>query len=255
MLDTTEIGGKAKNFPTTQWDVLRAMRECTPELKRQLLDGLMSRYWKPLYYFLRCQGQDYEAAKDLVQGFFTACIERDALLMADASRGRFRTFLLTALTNYARKVHRDENAKKRRPPGGMISLDELIGDEDATFEPSSNETPEHIFNRAWAIDLVHRVLKTLEEECAQTGKEIHFALFRMRIIEPALEGTKAPPLAELARRYEITKKQAGHCLLTARLAYQRILRDEVNTYALSKEDAAEEIQNVFNMFGNKKQLF
>lgn len=252
MQDSTQIGGKARNFPTTQWNVLEALRMCTPEMKSQLLDGLISRYWKPVYCFVRIQGHDNEAAKDLVQGFFAACVERDSLTVADASRGRFRTFLLTSLTNYMRNVHRDGNAQKRRPAGGMVSLDELIDAEDSTFEPPTNETPEHIFSRAWAQDLVYRVLRALEDECAVTGKEDHFALFRARIIEPALEGTKAPSLAELAPRFGVTEKQAANYVLTARRAYQRLLRDEISTYALSEEDAAEEVWNVFNMLGKSR---
>lgn len=251
MQDSTQIGGGGRLFPTTQWNVLEALRVCTPQMKSQLLDGLMSRYWKPVYYFVRSQGRDNETAKDLVQGFFAACVERDSLAQADESRGRFRTFLLTALTNYMRNVHRDDHAQKRRPTGGMVSLDELIDAEDAAFEPPINETPEHIFSRAWAQDLVHRVLRALEDECAVTGKQDHFALFRARIIEPALEGTETPSLAELAPRFGITEKQAANYVLTARRAYQRLLRDEISTYALSEEDAAEEIRNVFNMLEHR----
>jgi len=247
MQDSTQIGGPVRNFPTTQWNLIQALRSCAPEIKNQILDGLIARYWKPVYYFVRSQDHDNESAKDLVQGFFESCVERDSLAQADESRGRFRTFLLTSLTNYMRNVHRDGNAQKRRPTGGIVSLDELIDAEDRSFEPPTNETPEHIFSRAWAQDLVHRVLRALEDECAVTGKEDHFALFRARIIEPALEGTKAPSLAELAPRFGITEKQAANYVLTARRAYQRLLRDEISTYALSEEDAAEEIHNVFNM--------
>lgn len=247
MQHSTEIGGKARNFPTTQWSLCEALRSCTPEIKKQLLDGLIARYWKPVYYFARSQGHGNEEAKDLVQGFFAACVEREFFGQADAARGRFRTFLLTALTNYMRNVHRDGNAQKRRPAGGILSLDALIDAEDTSFEPPTNETPEHIFSRAWAQDLVHRVLRALEDECTVTGKQDHFALFRARIIEPALEGTKAPSLAELAPQFGITEKQAANSVLTARRAYQRLLRDEIGTYALSEEDVAEEVRNVFNM--------
>ena len=252
MQDSTQIGGQVRNFPTTQWNLIQALRSCAPEIKNQILDGLLARYWKPVYYFVRSQGHGNEEAKDLVQGFFAACVERDAIAQADVSRGRFRTFLLTSLTNYMRNVHRDGNAQKRRPAGGILSLDALIDAEDAAFEPPTNETPEHIFSRAWAQDLVHRVLRALEDECAVTGKQDHFALFRARIIEPALEGTKAPSLAELAPTFGISEKQAANYVLTARRAYQRLLREEIGTYALSEEDAAEEVGNVFNMLGSSR---
>jgi len=245
------MGGKARNFPTTQWNVLEALRACSPEIERQLLDGLIARYWKPVYYFVRSRGYANEEAKDIVQGFFADWVERESFVQADAARGRFRTFLLSSLSNYMSNVRRAGNAQKRRPPGGVLSLDELVDAEDSSFEPPANETPEDIFNRAWARDLVLRVLRALKDECGATGKKEHFALFHARIIDPALHGEEAPALATLAPLYGITEKQAANCVLTARRAYQRLLREEIATYALSDEDAAEEVHNVFSMLARR----
>jgi len=247
------MGGKARRFPTTQWNLVDALRSCTPEMKRQLLDGLIARYWKPVYYFVRSKGRRNEEAKDIVQGFFEDWVRRESFVKADASRGQFRTFLLSSLTNYMRNVYRAGNAQKRCPPGGIISLDELVDAEDTSYEPPTNETPEDIFNRAWAQELVLRVLRALEDECAVTGKQDHFALFHARIIAPTLEGATPPALAALAPRYGLTEKQAGNYVLTARRAYQRLLRDEISTYALSADDVAEEVRNVFNMLRHSQQ--
>jgi hypothetical protein len=79
-----------------------------------------------------------------------------------------------------------------------------------------------------------------------TGKQAHYALLRQRLVLPALEGAclprlrrrqaEPPPLRDLAARLGLSEKQAANHLLTARRAFQRLLEEEVRSYAGSEEE-------------------
>lgn len=238
-----------RGFPATQWTILRSLREATLDTRADTLNRLMAMYWKPVYCFVRRKGNDDETSKDLVQAFFAECIDRQTFSKADASRGRFRTFLLACLGRFLQNAHRAGQAKKRCPTGGIVNLDDVIRNDSVVFEPRDEETPEEIFHRAWIHDLLHRVLAALNRECTATGKERHFEIFRLRIVEPILQGAPTPPMCDLARRLGMSEKAACNCLLTARRAYQRLLRDEIRQYAFSEEDVANEVQDLFRFLG------
>ena len=67
----------------------------------------------PLYAFLRRSGRSKEDAEDVVQEFFARLHSGDLLGAVDSERGRFRSFILTALKNLDRDVYRSESALKR----------------------------------------------------------------------------------------------------------------------------------------------
>jgi Hsp70 protein len=97
-------------------------------------------------------------------------------------------------------------------------------------------------------ELIRRVLRRLEEECRATGKQPHYELFRQRLVLPTLEGAEPPLLSELAQRLNMSEKQAANYLLTARRACQRILREEIRSFAGSEEEVAKEINDLFRFF-------
>jgi len=126
----TSMGGRDYQFPPTEWTKI------LDQLRREsLYSELYARYWKPLYFYLRGRGFTNEEAKDLVQGFFTDKVLGQALIQkADRARGKFRSFLLTAVRNYAIIVNRG-----KIPQQGL--------DEKAK-RPAKIGDPESEFNRA-----------------------------------------------------------------------------------------------------------
>src|SRR5262245_58468859 len=100
-------------FATTHWSVvMRAGTAGTGE-GSVALDRLCRQYWQPLYYFVRRRGYNEPDAQDLTQGFFARLLEKDLIGAADRERGRFRTFLLTALQNYLANEWDRANRQKR----------------------------------------------------------------------------------------------------------------------------------------------
>lgn len=240
----------ATGFPNTQWSKLFAVKDETGTARRDALNFLIQRYWKPAYCFVRRYGHSEEDAKDLVQEFFTVCLQKEFFGKADPARGRFRNLLLSSLSNFLRNAHRAEHAQIRRPEGGFVSVHDLATGEGFVFHPVERETPEAAFHRMWVTELMQRVLSVLEEECRATGKREHYELFCQCIVQPALHGAERPSLRDLAQQLRLSEKQAANCLVTARRAYQRLLREEIRLFAGSDEEVAAEIQDLFSFLSS-----
>jgi hypothetical protein len=89
----TQMMGDRNRFPTTSWNLVKTAR------KVEALDTLIQVYWKPLYFFVRQKGYDNETSKDMV-GLPHHADAAGRVREGRPSRGRFRTFLLAALTNF-----------------------------------------------------------------------------------------------------------------------------------------------------------
>ena len=86
----------------------------------------------------------------------------------------------------------------------------LVQQENLSFKPSDNETPEVVFQRIWVKELLLRVRDALMREYEAAGKIGEYDLFCRRIIAPALEGGKVPPLRIMAEQIGLTEKQASN---------------------------------------------
>ena len=157
-------------FATTRWSlVLDAGAE--PTLRgHEALATLCGLYWYPLYSYLRRRGHNAEDAQDLTQGFFARLLEKHALQVVDPARGRFRSFLLASLDHYVSNERDRDHAQKRSSGTPPISLDVAIAEDRYVREPADPLTPEHIFNRNWALAVLDRVLTRLRTEMEAAGK-------------------------------------------------------------------------------------
>ena len=102
--DTTDAPvfdtGKHGNFSATHWSIVLASGANDLTRSTAALERLCGTYWFPIYAFIRRRGSDQHDAEDLTQGFFAYLLEKDTLKKVDRAKGKFRTFLLAALTNF-----------------------------------------------------------------------------------------------------------------------------------------------------------
>ncbi len=68
--EMTDMGGTGEAFLTTHWSVIENIGSSDEDRSRALIGSLLSKYWKPVYCYLRRKGHDNEQAKDLTQAFF-----------------------------------------------------------------------------------------------------------------------------------------------------------------------------------------
>jgi RNA polymerase sigma-70 factor (ECF subfamily) len=203
--------------------------------RRQVLDYLSRRYWKPVYCYLRRKGHDDPSAKDLTQGFFQELIlEKDIVRRANPQRGRFRTFLLTALDNYVVSSYHAAMRRKRHPGRELQQLD---GCDDYSAVLLSHEMEPHdLFTYVWATTLLDEVLAEVERGCTRDGKKLHWQLFRVRVFEPIVTGDPPPSFRELCQRFDVKSElAASNMIVTVKRRFkavlEQMLREQVNSDA------------------------
>ena len=225
--DETVTGGPDGVFRTTVWADLEAMRGNDEALKKLVIENLLCRYWKPVYCYLRRKGYDNESAKDLTQAFFHEIVlEKGMLAKAERAKGKFRSFLLASLENYAAGAHQKETAKKRSPSRPVARFSELV--DDQCVQIPVTETPDAIFLRTWVSDLLGTVLDEVERDCRDNGQVIHWVMFEGRVLRPILEGGEPAPLDELCRSCGISDKtQATNMIVTVKRRFKRLLEQHL----------------------------
>lgn len=190
------MGGQKSDFPTTRWSEIGAAGADDQTRRSQVIDSLAAKYWKPVYCYLRRRGYANDPAKDLTQGFFCELVLGQELIRrANKAKGRFRTFLLTALNHYVSNIHRAQLREKRHPKGTILSLQEF--DEPSVSLTAKDMKPDEAFTYVWALELLQEVLAEVETGCRLDGKTKHWEVFRARVLEPIMHGAKAKPLGRL----------------------------------------------------------
>src|SRR6185503_5753290 len=106
----------AAAIPTTSWSLILKAAQGQDTQAQSALTTLCQTYWFPLYAYLRRQGNSREEAEDLTQGFFAKLLEKNYLKDFVPSRGRFRSFILTALHHFVSNER--DSARAFRRGGG-----------------------------------------------------------------------------------------------------------------------------------------
>lgn len=154
------------SFHDTRWTLVS--RSCgSDEQARSALSELCEAYYAPVVAFLRRNGRDDDAARELAHGFFAKLLVGGAIEGAKPERGRFRSYLLGALKHFAADQREKAFAAKR---GGGLEHAEM----DDEMADVAADMPDAEFDRQWALTVLARSLSRLEAEMASEGKTAHF---------------------------------------------------------------------------------
>ncbi len=195
-------------------------------------------YWYPVYAFARRSGLNADEAADSTQSFFSELLEKNYLGQAERSRGRFRTFLLTAYRHHATKQREAGAALKRGGGVAPLSLDYDDGERRYVVEPADGMTPERLYERGWAVALLGRVLELLRTEYSDSGKSSLFESLVPILIDGGAEQSYRE-LGRSLRMSEAAVKVAAHRL---RQRYARRLRAEIGATVATDADIDDEIR-------------
>lgn len=220
-------------FDTTRWSLVLASRQDVPEA-RAALAHLCQVYRSPVLAFVRRSGYAHEEAEDLTQGFFVKFIEDAYHAAADPARGRFRTFLLSAVKHYVSKCRDRDRSLKR---GGGHSHEEIADAGTGALPGDPAAAPDAVFQRAWALAVVQQALVDLRDEAVASGKLQLFERLREFITEQPDEQDYARVAAELGmlrntlavavRRLRLRLRECVRAQLAQTVATGRDLDDEV----------------------------
>lgn len=221
-------------FTTTHWSVVLTAGHASSPEAREALERLCHTYWYPLYAYVRRRGYGAEDAEDLTQSFFARLLERDYLKLADRERGRFRTFLLTAMQRFF--ADEWDRARRLKRGGGhaAVSFDALTAEERYRVEPLDTFNAARLFDRRWATTLLARALSRLEAEQTQRTAQLN-ELRRFLVGEPAESS-----YSEVAPRLGMTVTAVRMAVSRLRQRYRELLREEILQTVSSSREADEE---------------
>lgn len=228
-------------FQDTRWTLVSRSRGADVVAKTALSE-LCAAYYEPVVVFLRRDGRDEDAARELAHGFFARLLEGGALERAGQARGRFRSYLLGALKHFLAD-HRDQAMAAKRG-GGM---DHFQVDAEATTSASGLlivdaqvTAPDAAFDRQWAISLLASALGDLETEMVDEGKQVLFERLKPWLTGDAGAGSQASVAESLNISVDVMK-QAVHRL---RKRFRALVKKRIADTVVGSEQAEEEWQHL-----------
>ena len=233
--DTT-LGGGDKAFPETTLGFAGGLRNPATADYTRSLETLCSRYWKPVYSYIRIAwAKSNEDAKDVTQAFFAWLLEEDALRKYDPSRGGFRAYLKVLLRRFVGHVERDLHRLKRGGGARVFSLD---GEAPQLPElQSGNVDPEKVFERVWLEEIVQQSIGRVRERFVASGKEMRFRAYESFALASDAD---RPSYADIAARHGMTVGEVEKALFLVREEIRQELRAALARSAGSDRELEDE---------------
>ena len=245
-VDTTRVTDRSPVFVTTHWSVVLTAKARDSSRSVEALEALCRAYWHPLYAYVRRRGFSPSDAEDLTQQFFAWLLERDWLGRADQQRGRFRSFLLTSISNFLANEW-DKTRAQKRGGGRIVSLQYDEAETRCASEPAGNLTPEQSFEWRWALALLDQVMNQLRAEFVRDAKAELF-----EALKPCLLGERtSQPYAALAEKLEMTEGSVKVAVHRLRQRYRQLLRDEIANTVARPEEVEEELRYLFAVLARR----
>jgi RNA polymerase sigma-70 factor (ECF subfamily) len=228
-------------WATTHWSVVLAAGDTASPQADASLAELCRTYWYPLYAFVRRKGHGPHDAQDLTQTFFGRLLEKNYVAQADRERGRFRTFLLAALTHFL--ADEWDKARRLKRGGGreIISLDAASAEERYRLEPVDSLDAAKLYERRWVTTLFDKVLARLEEEFRDSGKGELFDGLKGSLLaeETGLS------YAELGTRLGLKEDAVKQAVHRMRRRYRELFREEIAQTVASRGELEDELKHLF----------
>ena len=240
--------GAYRPFPLTQWSLIARAGDTDIETKRRALSELLERYLPAIKCYLTYGKRiDPDRADDLIQGFLASkVLEQDLIERADQAKGKFRTFLLTALDRFIVNQHRFETARKRAP-------DELGSIEDSAEPAETDVRPNETFDIAWARQVLDRTIERMKKECHGSGRDDIWQVFEARVLGPTLGQSEAVGYDELIGKAGFSSPvQAANALVTAKRMFARIIRTVIGEYEGDDADVDSEISDLHQILARAR---
>lgn len=195
-------------FRTTLWSRLGDAAAGQPSA----LNDFAVRYRGPVIAFLRRRGLSETDAEDVSQEVFLRLLSRELLAQGDASKGRFRNYLIGITLRVYSERRQREGALKRGGGQKHVPL-------DLAPPPAAAEE----FDGLWLQELVQRALSRVEA----ANPAQHQLL--------CLAGEGLTP-AEIATKLDRTDGATRVALHRARKRLAQALKEEVASYCSTQEE-------------------
>lgn len=191
--------GEHDVFPQTRWSLVALLNGEDTSAARKALEELCGQYRYPLYCLARRHGLSHCDAEDVLHDFFAKFLKNDSFARADASRGRLRALLGGSLRHMVYDWLRERRDEPLRvepfPDSDSEDSEERYNSE--IF--ADHDTPERIFERQWALELVRAALDRTRETYERRGRAHVFATLQPCLLSgQTLRGLDVAALASSA---------------------------------------------------------
>lgn len=237
---TPSAPAPAGAFVTTRWTQVLAARDKQAPDGAAALEALCRAYWYPLYACVRRFGHSPPDAQDLTQEFFARLLARDCLDSVDREKGRFRTFLLTALKRFMATEWQRARAQKRGGDRQFQPLDTALAERLYATEPGAGLSPDRLYQRRWALTLLDNALVRLQQEFTQAGKAVDYDALKPWLTADRGE-IRYGELAATLNRDEGAARVAVHRF---RKRYRELFRNEVAQTVARPADVEDETRHL-----------
>lgn len=238
---------QAAGFPSTNWGLIDFVKSSGASLAPDAVNELMTKYWRPIFYFIRMRGYPRTQAEDLTQDFFLRFLEKDWIQRADPDRGRFRTYMITILIRFLSDQSTQRVSKQARFERGLLSIESLMTESDRSFEPSTEKTPEHIFEERWRETIVDGVLAQLRDSLQNEGKSVWFELFESNLLRDQHNNQGQ---SELARKHGLSRDQVRYAIAQVRQQFIRVLSAELRFDGATDNECQAELSDLLRAIGS-----
>jgi len=233
----------ARRFATTRWSVvLAAGRDSVDNDTAHALSELCRIYWSPLHAFARFQGCSPQDAEDHVQGFLADLLVRKDLSEVSPERGRFRSFLRAAFKNYL--LNRLEHQRAQKRGGGQEFVPFETAQVEAWLVDEHAPSPEAVFDRRWAMQVLAEALTRLRRESEAGGKGKLFD-----DIKGCLTDEPTASYAEIAARHGCSEGAIKVAVHRLRRRYQGLLREVIAETVEQPVDIDAELNDLRSALG------
>ena len=239
--DTT-MGVGPRAFPETSWSLIAGIQG-TGVQRAEGFEALCTRYWRPIYCYLRQGlGRGNEEAKELTQAFFAWLLEGDVLDKYSSERASFRFYLKGLLRNF---VSNEDQARRRQKRGGEAKRLSLGGDDVVKLEEllADDRTlgPDEAFDLAWVHELLDRAVDQLRSEHEQ-GQGLRWRVYEA--YELAKPGEQ-PTYSSVAEALGVKASDVRNHLFAARERLRTLVREELQATVADEAQLEDEWRLVF----------
>lgn len=229
-------------FPQTTWGLVSQLQKAR-EQRQQGLETLCTRYWRPIYaYVRRAWRKSNEDAKDLTQAFFLWLMDGEALAGYDPSQSNFRFYLKGLLRNFVRNSEQALRRLKRGGDAAHLPLQTELRDLADVLPDEGAESPDEAFDRAWTYELLERATERARAHWLESGRELRQKVFEAYELAPAGE---QPTYGGVAEALGIKVTDVRNHLYAARERIREEVRAELRETVSNPAQLEEEWQALF----------
>lgn len=232
-------------FDTTHWTAVLAAKDADESIALRAKEQLCKTYWYPVYTYFRWREGNPQEAEDLTQAFFAKhFLDPKFLKNVDRKTTKFRTFLLTTVSNYRISNWRRRTTKRRGGDFDFLPLDwEQFAEQEFAAASNKDLSGDERFDLEFALAMLDATLLHLRSEYqAKNSEDLLSSL--LPYLVPQLPKNECERIAKLCQKTEGAVKVALHRL---RERFQEVFREELANTVSTHVELEQELRYLLDL--------